>query len=57
MIRGLRISVVMILELLASGASWQEILEDYPDLVEDDLKAALLYANHLVDGSPKAFLP
>ena len=32
-IRGLRISVAMILELLAKGASNQEILEDYPDLV------------------------
>jgi uncharacterized protein (DUF433 family) len=50
LIRGLRISVEMILELLAKGATWQEILEDYPDLEPDDLQAALLYAHHLVDG-------
>ena len=49
-IRGLRISVEMILELLAKGASWQEILEDYPELEADDIRAALLYAHHLVSG-------
>jgi len=43
-IRGLRISVEMILELLAKGASSQEILEDYPELEPDDLQAAILYA-------------
>lgn len=50
LIRGLRISVEMILELLAKGATPQEILEDYPDLEPDDLRAALLYAHHLVAG-------
>ncbi len=49
-IRGLRISVEMILELLAKGATRQEILEDYPDLEPDDLQAALLYAHHSVAG-------
>jgi len=49
-IRGLRISVEMILELMAKGATWQEILEDYPELEPDDLRAALLYAHHLVAG-------
>jgi uncharacterized protein (DUF433 family) len=50
LLRGLRISVDMILELLAKGASPQEILEDYPILEPDDLSAALLYAHHLVAG-------
>lgn len=49
-IRGLRISVDMILELLAKGATETEILEDYPLLEPDDLRAALLYAHHLVAG-------
>lgn len=49
-IRGLRISVDMILELLAKGATEEEILEDYPALEPDDLRAALLYAHHLVAG-------
>ena len=45
LIRGLRISVEMILELLAKGAAEEEILEDYPLLEPDDLCAALLYGD------------
>lgn len=41
-IRGLRISVEMILELLAKGATIEEILEDYPDLELADIDAVLL---------------
>jgi len=48
LIRGLRISVEMILELLAKGATEEEILQDYPHLEPDDLRAALLYAHHMV---------
>jgi uncharacterized protein (DUF433 family) len=48
-IRGLRISVAMILELLAKGATTEEILEDYPELEPEDIEASLLYANRLVD--------
>ncbi len=48
-IRGLRISVAMILELLAKGATTQAILEDYPDLELADIHAALLYAYSLVE--------
>ncbi|MBW4496994.1 MAG: DUF433 domain-containing protein [Oscillatoria princeps RMCB-10] len=47
-IRGLRISVALILELLAKGATTQEILEDYPELEPEDVRAALLYAHRLV---------
>lgn len=43
-IRGLRIRVKDVLSLLAAGASHQEILEDYPDLEEADILAALAYA-------------
>jgi uncharacterized protein (DUF433 family) len=49
-IRGLRISVEMILELLARGATTQEILQDYPELESEDLQAALMYAQRLVAG-------
>jgi uncharacterized protein (DUF433 family) len=48
-IRGLRISVATILELLAKGATTEEILEDYPDLETEDIQAALFYAYQLVD--------
>lgn len=47
-IRGMRITVEQILEALAGGVSEKEILEDYPELESDDIKAALLYANELV---------
>lgn len=48
-IRGLRISVAMILELLAKGATMPEILEDYPELEMADIHAALLYAYRLIE--------
>jgi len=47
-IRGLRISVEMILELLAKGSTVEEILEDYPDLELADIQAVLMYAHSLV---------
>lgn len=43
-IRGKRIRVTDILELLASGASVEEIVEDYPTLDRDDVLAAISYA-------------
>ena len=49
-IRGMRLSVEMILELLAKGAAVDEILEDYPQLEAQDIQAALLYAHRMVAG-------
>ena len=43
-IRGTRLSVELILELLASGATEAEILHDYPHLKSSDVKACLEYA-------------
>lgn len=43
-IRGLRIRVKDVLDLLAAGASAEEILEDYPYLEADDITAALEFA-------------
>ncbi len=43
-IRGMRVTVGMITGLVASGTSFQEILELYPYLEEEDIKAALSYA-------------
>lgn len=40
-VRGMRYPVETLLELLASGMSTDEILEDYPDLQHDDLLAVL----------------
>jgi len=43
-IRGMRISVKDVLDLLSNGASHAEIIEDFPELEEDDIRAALAYA-------------
>ena len=43
-VRGLRIRVVDILQLLSAGASFEEILSDYPFLEREDILAALEYA-------------
>lgn len=43
-VRGLRIRVTDVLELLAAGATRDEILADYPYLEEDDVAAVLEYA-------------
>ena len=42
-IRGTRIWVSLILDFLASGSSITEILDEYPDLVEEDIRAAIAY--------------
>jgi uncharacterized protein (DUF433 family) len=47
-IRGLRYPVENMLELLASGMSIEELLEDYPDLEKDDFLACIEYASKLV---------
>lgn len=47
-IRGTRISVEFILELLASGATESEILQDYPHLKPSDIKACLQYPSSSV---------
>ncbi len=48
-IRGQRIRVTDILDLLAGGATRAEILDDYPYLEDDDITAALEYAARHVD--------
>jgi uncharacterized protein (DUF433 family) len=43
-IRGLRITMGLVVSLIAEGASWEEILGDYPDLEREDMRQALAYA-------------
>ena len=43
-IRGLRITVTDVLEYLASGMSEAEILEDFPELTREDIRACLAFA-------------
>jgi uncharacterized protein (DUF433 family) len=46
-IRGTRLAVEFILELLAAGQSESELLESYPGLTRDDLLACFSYASYL----------
>ncbi len=43
-IRGLRITVYDVLEYLASGMTETQILEDFPDLTAEDIRACLAFA-------------
>lgn len=48
-IRGLRYPVELILDLIASGMSFDEILEDYPDLERADLTAVLAFVRRVIE--------
>ena len=48
-IRGMRIRVTDVLELLASGLSQQQVLDEMPDLEAEDIKACLRYATRRLD--------
>jgi uncharacterized protein (DUF433 family) len=47
-IRGMRISVELILSLLAQGQTVDEIRADYPELEPDDIRACIAYAHAVV---------
>lgn len=47
-IRGMRISVELVLSLLAQGVTVDEIVEDYPDIEPDDIRACLAYAHAVI---------
>ncbi|NPA91870.1 MAG: DUF433 domain-containing protein [Chloroflexi bacterium] len=54
-IRGTRLTVDYILNLLAHGASVEEILEEYEGLTEEDIRACLLFASRSLQET--AFMP
>jgi uncharacterized protein (DUF433 family) len=47
-IKGTRIPVYLILELLEAGQTIKQITDDYPELSEEDVKAAIHYAETLM---------
>jgi uncharacterized protein (DUF433 family) len=47
-IRGLRIPVATVVDMVADGMTVAEILKAFPDLVEEDIKEALRYASEAV---------
>ena len=48
-IRGMRIRVTDILELLSAGATVEEIVQDYPGVEREDVLASIEYAAHQTD--------
>ena len=49
-IKGTRIPVYLIIEFLGNGLTEKEVLEQYPSLTQEDVKAALLYASKCIEG-------
>lgn len=47
-VRGMRISVELILSLLAQGVTTEELLDDYPGLEVEDIRACLAYAHAVI---------
>lgn len=47
-VRGTRISVELVVDLLAAGWSHEQILTSYPHLCEEDIRACLAYASELL---------
>jgi uncharacterized protein (DUF433 family) len=46
-VRGMRVAVSDVLGWLAAGMSHEQILIDYPELTEDDIRACLAYAGQI----------
>jgi len=56
-VRGTRIPVTMVLELIEDGLTFQQVIEDYyPQLTDDDIKACLQYARAVVEGEDIHFV-
>ena len=53
-IRDMRISVELVLSLLTQGVSPEAILDDYPDLELDDIRACTAYAHAVIAGDSLA---
>ena len=48
-IRSMRIRVVDVLDMLANGVTFEEILTDFPDLEREDIEAAIRFAANRLD--------
>jgi uncharacterized protein (DUF433 family) len=56
-VRGLRITVALLVNLVANGMSAEEILREYPDLEADDIRQALAWAAALANEEYHPFAP
>ncbi|SMD42721.1 Uncharacterized conserved protein, DUF433 family [Aquiflexum balticum DSM 16537] len=50
-IKGTRLSVQFILGLLAHGETPQSIIEEYPYITEEDIRACILFANEVLESN------
>ena len=50
-IKGTRIPVSLVLDRIASGESWADLLDAFPELTREDLQAAVLFARDSIDHS------
>lgn len=48
-IKGTRIPVSVILEQVAAGLSWEELIAEYPELKQEDIQAALFFARDFIE--------
>ena len=53
-VRDMRISVELILSLLSQGAPQEELLDDYPGLEPEDIRACIAYAHTVIAGDTLA---
>ena len=54
-IRGMRITVALILNLVANGMTVEQIIREYPDLEPEDIRQALAYASALANDEVHLF--
>jgi uncharacterized protein (DUF433 family) len=53
-VRDIRISVELVLSLLSQGAAQDELIDDYPGLEPDDIRACIAYAHAVIAGDTLA---
>jgi len=56
-IKGTRIPVYLILEMLANGMSIEDILREYPELSEEDIREAIKYASRILSKEESYEIP
>jgi uncharacterized protein (DUF433 family) len=56
-IRGMRITVALVLNLVANGMTARQIIKEYPSLEEEDIRQSLQYAAWLADESVQVLEP
>jgi len=56
-IRGMRVTVALVLNLIANGMTAKQIIKEYPYLEEEDIRQVLQYAAWLADESVQILEP